>query len=614
MELTQQLVITGTSILVAAAVVQVLALRTPIPSILLYLGIGILLGPSVLGLLATDHLGDTLTAVVQLAVAIIVFEGAFSLEGHYLRQVQAPVRNLVTLGVLITLVGGALVGRGVAGLSWPLAIQYAALVSVTGPTVITPLLQRVRVRGRVRATLAGEGVIVDPIGAVVALVVFNIVRAADLDLGAAVVHAGTRLLIGAAWGAVGGVLLLLVLRRLGEEPSRVARIMAIAGAAAIYTAIESVVPETGLAAVVVAGLLLGNAEFPHREQVHEFKGDITMIVIATVYLLLAATLDPSDLVELSWRGPAAVLLMMVLVRPAGVFLSTLRSALSWRERAFVAAIGPRGVVAASLATLVALNLDAAGVAGARALLGLVFLTIVITIAVQASYAGWLAQRLGVVPMDVLIIGGGKVGRMLAKELLDAGEDITVIEQDPDVAERARQLGAHVVLGDGTDSQVLQRAGITHAKAVVATTGSDKDNLLALQIARTRFGRQNLVSRVNDPEAVESFKSAGIQVLNPARATAMILANLVRRPTLFRLLSEVEAQGADVVEVVVGSDGVAGRPLREVPLPRDVLILLVRRNGRQVIPHGDTVLQPGDAVTLVGGRRSTTEAARLLEGQ
>ncbi|HUZ03130.1 MAG TPA: cation:proton antiporter [Thermomicrobiaceae bacterium] len=613
MDLTQQFVVSATTILVVAALGQVLAQRTPIPSILIYLASGVVLGPTVLNLIATDQMGAMLPAVVRLSVAIIVFEGAFSLEGHYLRQVQSPVRNLVTLGVAVTALAGTLVAHEIAGLSWPLAIQYAALVSVTGPTVITPLLQRVRVRGRVRATLAGEAVIVDPIGAVFAVVVFDLVRSRQLNFVHPVIQVVERLAVGALWGAVAGFLLYLALRQLGDQPSQVARIVAVAGAAAIYAVIESLLPDSGLAAVVVAGLLLGNLDFPHREEVHRFKGDVTMIVIATVYLLLAATLHPGDLLALGWRGPVAVLVMMALVRPAAVAVSTLRSALSPRERGFVAAIGPRGVVAASLVTLISLNLATAGVAGATALRGLVFLTIVITIAIQATYAGWLARWLGVVPMDVLIIGGGKVGRMLAEELDEAGEDVTVIERNSDNAERARQLGVHVVFGDGTDPDVLERAGIAQAKAFVATTGSDKDNLLACQLAKTRFGRERLAARVTDPDAVPSFESLGIQVMNPARATAMILANLVRRPTLFRLLSEVDTEGADITEVVVGTDGAARRELRELALPQDVLVLLVRRGGRHVIPHGDTVLQTGDIVTLVGRRAAADRAARVLQG-
>lgn len=608
------LVLGATTILVVAAVVQVLARRTPIPSILLYLGAGVAFGPAALDLIATDQMGTTLTAAVQLSVALIVFEGAFSLEGHYLRQVRSPVRNLVTVGLATTAVAGAVVARTIAGLPWPLAIQYAALVSVTGPTVITPLLQRVRVRGRIRATLAGEGVIIDPIGAVLAVVVFDLISIPAFSLRSALAAVSQELLLGALWGAAASLVLLVILRQLRQEPSALARVVALAGAAAIYTAGEVAIDQSGLAAVVVAGLVLGSADFPHREEVHRFKGDIVTIVIATVYLLLAATLRPSDLLRLGWRGLVAVLAMMLLVRPAGVLLSTVGSTLGPGERTFVAAIGPRGVVAASLATLISLRLAAAGNAEAPSLRGLVFLTIVITIALQASYAGWLAQRLGVVPMDVVIIGAGKVGRMLAAELAQAGEDVTLVERDPDRAELARQLDIHVVLGDGTNPAVLEKAGVAHAKSFVATTGSDKDNLLACQLAKTRFGRQRLVARVTDPDAVASFETLGIQVMNPARATAMILANLVRRPALFRLLSEVDTEGADVTEAVVGSESeAAGRALREIPLPKDVLVLLVRRGRQHLIPHGDTPLQPGDIVTLVGSRGTAERAARTFQG-
>ncbi|HLI51552.1 MAG TPA: NAD-binding protein, partial [Thermomicrobiaceae bacterium] len=320
-----------------------------------------------------------------------------------------------------------------------------------------------------------------------------------------------------------------------------------------------------------------------------------------------------DLLTLGWRGPVAVLLMMVLVRPVEVMVSTVRSPLTLPERGFIAAIGPRGVVAASLATLISLSLAEAGDPQATSLLGLVFLTIVITIAIQASYAGWLAARLGVVPMDVVVIGGGKVGRMLAQELADAGEDITLIERNPDVAEQARQLGVHVIVGDGTNPEVLHRAGIENAKSVVATTSSDKDNLLACQIAKTTFKKEKLVARVTDPEALPSFQSLGIEVINPARATAVILSNLVRRPTFFRLLAGVSADNADVTEVVVGSNGAAGRTLRDLGLPAGVLVLLVRRAGQHVIPRGDTTLQAGDIVTLVGDRGDSERVARSLQG-
>lgn len=612
---SHELIVTAAAILVAAVAGQVIAGRTRAPSILLYLGLGVLLGPIGIELIAPHELGATLEAAIEVFVAIIVFEGAFSLEWAYLRQVSRVVRNLVSIGAAVTVAVGALAAHWIAGLAWETSVLFGALVLVTGPTAISPLLQRVRVTGRTRATLSGEGVIVDPIGAVVTLVIFEAVLATDPSLGGSLRWVAERIGLGALMGIATGLLLFFWLQKVVPREGQLARISLLAGPVAIFALADSVLSGSGLSAVVAAGVTLGNAHFPHREDAHQLKSDITTIIIASVYLLLAATLEPEDLTQLGWRGPLVVLVLMVIARPLGVFLSTLGSPLTRGERAFVAGIGPRGVVAASLATFVSLGLREAGNEDASELLGLVFLTIAITIAVQASYAGWLATKLGVRPMGVLIVGGGRVGRMLAERLADAGEEVTIVERDAEQAELARRGGAYVVVGDGTKAEVLERAGIATARTVVATTRSDKDNLLACGLARTHYGKEHVVSRVNDGESLPSFEAAGIRVMNPAAATATILSNLVRRPGIFNLLTEGAADGeADVVEVVVASDAVVGRPLAEVTLPGDSLVLLVRRDGKRLIPHGSTVLQPGDVLTVVGTDGAARAARELLAGK
>lgn len=610
------LIVTASAVLVACVLVQVLAGRTKIPSILLFLGAGVLLGPIGFGLIASDKLGPTLEAAIKISVAIIVFEGAFSLEWTYLRIVSKVVRNLITLGAAITVAGGALAAHYIGGLSWELAALFGALVMVTGPTAIGPLLQRVRVTGRARATLSGEGVIIDPIGAIVTLMLFEILlNAPDESLRDGATWALQRIGFGAAFGVIGGMLLLLWMRRFVPAQGQVARISLLAGAVAIFTVSDSLMFESGLTAVVVAAIVLGNAEFPHREEAHQFKGDITAIVIASVYLLLAATLHPEDLTRLGWRGPTTVLVMMAIARPLAVFASSIGSPLSWRERTFVAAIGPRGVIAASMATFVTLRLRETDPEGAASLLGLVFLMITITIAVQATYADWMADKLGVRPMGVLIVGGGRVGLMLAERLVAANEDVTVIELDNEQAEKARKTGAHVVVGDATVPAVLEQAGIEYARTVVATTTSDKDNLLACQLARQRYGREHVVSRVNDPETLSSFQELGIRAMNPAAATAMILSNLVRRPGIFGLLSGFADQDdADISEIVVGNEEIAGKQLRELEFPGDSLVLLIRRGGTRLIPHGGSTLAPGDVVTIVGTNGATMKAAAMLAGR
>jgi NhaP-type Na+/H+ or K+/H+ antiporter/Trk K+ transport system NAD-binding subunit len=613
MEGSHDLVITAASILVVAVVGQVIAQRTRVPTILLFLGAGVLLGPIGFSLISPQNLGVTLEAAIKLFVAIIVFEGAFSLEWTYLRIVSRTVRNLVTVGAAVTLAVGSLAAHYVGGLSWSISLLFAALVMVTGPTVITPLLQRVRVTGRTRATLSGEGVVIDPIGAVIVLLIFETIEGPGTDLGEGVVEAVSRIGIGAVIGLIGGILTVLWMRYFASEVGQVARLSLLAAPAAIFTISDSLTTESGLAAVVAAGLVAGNAEFPHKEEAHQFKGDVTALIIASVYLLLAATLEPEDLTRLGWRGPAVVLILMVVARPLGVFLSTWRSPLTLRERIFVAGIGPRGVVAASLATFVTLTLQDENPDEAASLLGLVFLTIAITIAVQATYANWLANRLGVRPMGVLIVGGGRVGRMLAERLISTGEDVSMIELDAERAELARKLGVSVIVGDATNTATMEKAGVKNAHTVVATTRSDKDNLLACQIARTRYGREHVVSRVTDPESLPSFEELGIRVMNPAAATATILSNLVRRPSIFGLLTGSAANDADITEVVVASDAVAGKALKDLKIPGDSLVMLIRREGRRMIPHGDSLLAPGDVLTIVGTNGATERAREYFAG-
>lgn len=613
MEGSQDLVITAASVLVVAVIGQVVAQRTKVPTILFYLGAGVLLGPIGFSLISPQNMGATLEAAIKLFVAIIVFEGAFSLEWTYLRIVSRTVRNLVTIGAAITLGIGTLAAHAVGGLSWSVSLLFGALVLVTGPTVITPLLQRVRVTGRTRTTLSGEGVVIDPIGAVVVLVIFEAIDGRSNGLGAEIIEAAGRIGIGAVIGIVGGVLLVGWMRYFASDMGQIARLSLLAGPAAIFTLSDTLTMESGLAAVVAAGLVAGNAEFPHKEEAHQFKGDVTALIIASVYLLLAATLEPEDLTRLGWRGPVVVLILMVVARPLAVYLSTWRSPLTLRERTFVAAIGPRGVVAASLATFVTLSLRDDYPDEAASMLGLVFLTIAMTIAVQATYANWIASRLGVRPMGVLIVGGGRVGRMLAERLVATGEDVSMIEMDVEKAEMARKLGVDVTVGDATNTAVLEKAGIKYAHTVVATTRSDKDNLLACQLARTRYNRDHVVSRVTDPESLPSFEELGIRVMNPSAATATILANLVRRPSIFGLLTGTASNDADVTEVVVASESVSGKALKDLAIPGDCLVMLIRREGRRMIPHGGSVLAPGDVLTIVGTDGATEKAREYFAG-
>lgn len=600
-------------VLAASIGTQLLAEHLRLPAILPLLGVGVLLGPELLGFVQPDALGIGLQVLIPLMVAIIVFEGGMVLDLGYLRQVSPIVRNLITVGCLVTWLLAALAANLLVDLPWPLALLFGALVSVTGPTVINPLLRRAAVTQRLKTILMAEGVLIDAVGVVLSVVVLEALLSGVSVVDGALtwlirVGGGTLLGIGCGW------LLGRGLRFIGRRYSaELTRLTALGGALAIYTLGELLSAEMGIAAAAAAGVMVGNMRFPHEREVHHFKGDLTTIGIGVIFVLLAARLRFADLLALGWGGVFTVAALILVVRPACVFISALGTRVPAREQLFLAAVGPRGIVAASFATFAALRLEAAGYAGSQTLVGLVFLVILGTVVIQSFSTPWVARLLGVRPMLTLIVGAEELGRELAKHLQTQGEEVVLIDRDPDSVAAAREEGLVAILGDATQEAVLRRAGIERTHAVVATTSSDKANLIVCQLARSRYGISDLVARANDGSNLRMFAELGIRAMSPTAAAVMVLDNLLRRPSTLRLMTDLDS-GKDVREVTLQNPALAGRVLKEVRLDGDVLIAMVRRDKQLFVPHGDTAMALGDQLTLLGSAEDVAAVGELFERQ
>lgn len=599
-------------LVIAASIgTQLVAERLKIPMIVPLLGMGILLGPEMLGVVVPNELGTGLRVIIPLMVAIIVFEGGMALDLTYLRQVSYAVQSLVTIGCLTTAVLAAVVAHLIVGLDWSLAFLFGALVSVTGPTVINPLLRRAAVRQRLKTILMAEGVLVDAVGAVLAVVILEVILARQLPLEGA----GNWFIIvvgGATIGIAGGWLLGKGLNIIGRQlTAEMTRLSALGGALAIYTIAEIFSHEAGIAAAAAAGIIVGNMSFPHEEPVHHFKGDLTTLGIGVIFVLLAARLRFADLAQLGWNGIAAVAALMLFVRPACVFLATLGARLSFQEKVFISAVGPRGIVSASFATFAALRLEDAGYENSQLLIGLVFMVIIGTVVIQSFTTPWVARLLGVQPMLTLIIGADPLGRDLGIHLQKQGEEIVIIDRDVDNVAKAREQGLTVFRGDATEESVLRKAGIERARALVATTSSDKANMLACQIAKTRFGITELVSRANNGANIKAFTDQGIRAMSPNTVAVMVLDNLLRRPSTLRLLTDLES-GKEVLEVVLKNGKFAGRSIKNLLLDGDVLISTIRRDGKLFVPHGNTRLEVGDQITFIGSSEDVHNAVTVFE--
>ncbi|NCR52032.1 MAG: sodium:proton antiporter [Microcystis aeruginosa L211-07] len=483
--LTLQIVIT----VVAGITAQVIAEYLKVPSIVFLLIFGIALGSDGWEILQPQSLGIGLEVLVALSVAIILFEGGLSLSGRELGRVSGSLRNLVTLGTSITLIGGGMAAHWLGEFPWPIAFLYASLVVVTGPTVVGPLLKQVAVDRRVATLLEGEGVLIDPVGAILAVVVLNTIIDSHSRPMAIITGLTLRLGIGAAIGIAGGGLLSFIIKTCNFLTFELKNLVVLAGVWGLFGLSQFSRSESGLMAVVMAGIVLKAAAVPDERLLRRFKGQLTTLCVSVLFILLAADLSIASVIALGWGSVLTVLVLMLVVRPLSVALCTLKSDLNWRHKLFIAWVAPRGIVSASVASLFAILLTRAGINGGEAIKALVFLTILMTVFIQGLTARWVAKGLKITSSaatGAVIVGCNPLGRLIGCLFQEQGENVVLIDTDARACQQAQEEGLTVLQSSALDTKILQEAGIESMGTFLVLTNNSEVNLVLAQRAGEEF--------------------------------------------------------------------------------------------------------------------------------
>lgn len=547
--MSQDTLIALAAVIVLGIGAQWLAWRFGMPSILLLLLTGVVAGPLTGFVDPDDIFGSALLPIVSLSVALILYEGGLSLRLSELSKVGSVVRNLLSIGVLVTWLIAGWAAWAILGFDPRVAILFGAILVVTGPTVIGPLLQQIRPTGPVAAILKWEGIAIDPLGAVLAVVVFDVVSVGHDDV-SPWAHGGLAVLrtvgVGGGLGLLAAALYVLLVKRFWV-PDHLQNGVSLMLAVAVFAASNYVQEEAGLLGVTVMGVALANQKWVTVEHIVEFKEDLRVLLIGTLFILLAARLKLDDISQLGPKYIIFVIILIVVVRPLSVWLATLGAGLSWSQRIFLSWMAPRGIVAAAVASVLALRLEDTGYEGAQLLVPATYTVVVGTVAVYGLTASVVARKLGVAqlkPQGILIVGADQWIRAVAEQLVARHFRVLLVDTNRNHIAAARMLGLEAYHGSVLSDHFLDQVDLGGIGRMLAATPNDGVNVLALR----RFSRL--------------FGSAAVYRLAPVPNTGGTRKTDAKGPKQDRLLFAPDVTHAVLQKRIAGGAVVKATPLTD----------------------------------------------------
>ena len=514
-------------IIILGILAQWVAWKFKIPAILPLILIGLFVGP-VSTLISEDGSkwiepiwngekglfpGDGLFNFVSLAISIILFEGGLTLKKNEVSRTGPVITKLITLGSLVTFIGAGFATHYIFGLSYKISFLFSALIIVTGPTVIGPILRNIPLRKDISSVLKWEGILIDPIGALAAVLVFEFISIGGEEAftKTALIEFGKIILFGTSFGfTFGHALAFAIKKRL--IPHYLLNVVSLSVVLLVFVESDIFAHESGLLAVVVMGLVLGNNKLPNIKELLYFKESLSVLLISILFILLSANINIEDLLLVyNWKTAALFALVVFVIRPIGVFLSTGGSGLKTNEKMFISWVGPRGIVAAGIASLFGTKLALKGEPGAEYITPLVFTMVLGTVLLNATTARMIARLLGVFlkkSTGILIVGASEASRLIAGYLQKNERHVVLIDSNKENIEKARAMDIEAEEANIFSEDLTQNVEFSDIGYLMALTGSKEVNKHAIDRFKKHLGENGafrLITQeeLNDPDNIQS---------------------------------------------------------------------------------------------------------------
>ncbi|MHA7831590.1 MAG: cation:proton antiporter [Flagellimonas sp.] len=554
-------------IIILGIIAQWVAWRFKLPAILPLILIGLLVGP--IATLYTEDgskliepiwngekglfPGEGLYYFVSLAISVILFEGGLTLKRAEISNVGPVITKLITIGTIVTFFGAGVAAHYIFGLSWQISFLFSGLIIVTGPTVITPILRNIPLKKDVSAVLKWEGILIDPIGALVAVLVFEFISVGEGQAftQTALVEFGKIILFGTTFGFTFAHALAFAIKR-DFIPHYLLNVVSLSTVLLVYVESDLFAHESGLLAVVVMGMVLGNMKLPNIKELLYFKESLSVLLISILFILLAANINISDMELIyNWRTLVLFAVIVFVIRPVGVFLSSQGSNLKLNEKLFIGWVGPRGIVAAGIASLFGSKLMLRGEPGAEYITPLVFMIVLGTVLLNATTARLFAKLVGVFLMKsegILIIGASKLSRLIGNYLRKNNRHVVLIDNNQNNVEKAKKLGLEAISANIFSDTLTDNIELNDMGYLMALTGNSDINKFAINKFQRQFGENGAFRLVNTDEVNDPENNPKEGLFSHTDDFIQLMDTVRKHPTIHEIDLEGKAHYDQLIDI------------------------------------------------------------------